>query len=80
LMTTSTEERNWWFNPKNPNAYSIFNLDEIYDEDYHNSEHGHLISTGASNYFYIAQGYCDYLLGRKCASFMEFGVSAIYHE
>jgi hypothetical protein len=73
LTTTSNQERNWWFNPDNPNAYSIFNLDEIYDENYHTD--GHLTTYGAQNYLYIASGYCNFLLGQTCRSFMEFGVS-----
>lgn len=68
--------RNWWFDNNNQDAFSIFNLDQLYPDFYHN--HDHVGKDVQEAYVNSALAYCSALNGGKCSSVVEFGTASCY--
>ena len=67
---------NWWFNPQNKESFSIFDLDQLYPEFYH--DHDHVAAPGQQAYVSAALAYCSALQGAPCGSVAEFGTASCF--
>ena len=71
------EGANWWFNLQNKEAFSIFDLDQLYPDFYH--DHDHVAPPGQQAYVNAALSYCSALLGGvPCLSVAEFGTASCF--